>query len=122
MLEREKQMDELTSDLRRLKDQLSIANRRAEAAERDLKGAKAFQPKIKPKPQNELGVDGQGMGVSKKEMDDKIDQLPQDVASTRSQLTTADVGIEDRFEAIADALSIRVIGMETSERTQVCAR
>ena len=72
MLEREKQMDELTSDLRRLKDQLSIANRRAEAAERDLKGAKAFQPKIKPKPQNELGVDGQGMGVSKKEMDDKI--------------------------------------------------
>ena len=72
MLEREKQMDELTSDLRRLKDQLSIANRRAEAAERDLKGAKAYQPKIKPKPQNELGVDGQGMGVSKKEMDDKI--------------------------------------------------
>ena len=65
-------MDELTSDLRRLKDQLSIANRRAEAAERDLKGAKAFQPKIKPKPQNELGLDGKGMGVSKKEMDDKI--------------------------------------------------
>ena len=65
-------MDELTSVLRRLKDQLSIANRRAEAAERDLKGAKAFQPKIKPKPQNELDVDGQGMGVSKKEMDDKI--------------------------------------------------
>ena len=65
-------MDELTSDLRRLKDQLSIANRRAEAAERDLKGAKAFQPKIKPKPQNELGIDGQGVGISKKEMDEKI--------------------------------------------------